>query len=152
MVSSLGRSAASFAPSVPPAIEESSFTWCSTTPRQVACRRVGESHTCQESTSSSPTRRHQQQRRRRGPQHSGICFVLHSRLLLYLLASHSAYSPPILPHFFSCPPLPFMLSFSISPHLPSPIGHSTGLPRLEKEGKVQPCGGKRRVPRRPSAS
>ena len=90
---------------------------------------------------SSPTRRRQQQRRRRRrrPHLSGICFVLHSRLLLYLLASYSAYSSPILPHFFSCSPLPFMLSFSVSPHVPSPNGHSTGLPRLEKEGKVQPC-------------
>lgn len=32
MVSSLGRSAASFASSVPPAFGESPFTWCSTTP------------------------------------------------------------------------------------------------------------------------
>lgn len=134
-VSSLGRSAASFSSSVPSAFGESFFTWSSTTPTQVACRRVGESHTCQESTSSSPTRRHQQQRRRRRPHLSGICFVLHSRLLLYLLASYSAYSSPILPHFFSCSPLPFMLSFSVSPHVPSPNGHSTGLPRLEKEGK-----------------
>ena len=47
--------------------------------------------------SSSPTRRHRQQRRRRRPQHSGICFVLHSRLPLYLMASYSAYSPQFHP-------------------------------------------------------